>query len=83
MAGRLGLLAPAAVTATIGGTNGKGSSATLAAGIWQASGYRVGRYLSPHLLRYNERIAIDGPRPMTRRSAQLSPRSRRRAASCL
>lgn len=48
------------MTAIIGGTNGKGSSATLAAGIWQAAGYRVGRYLSPHLLRYNERIAIDG-----------------------
>ncbi|MCX7069754.1 MAG: bifunctional tetrahydrofolate synthase/dihydrofolate synthase [Gammaproteobacteria bacterium] len=60
VADRLGLLPPACVTATIGGTNGKGSSATLAAGIWQAAGYKVGRYLSPHLLRYNERIAIDG-----------------------
>lgn len=60
VAGRLGLLQPAAVTATIGGTNGKGSSAALSAGIWKAAGYKVGRYLSPHLLRYNERIAIDG-----------------------
>ncbi len=60
VADRLGLLPPPCVTATIGGTNGKGSSATLAAGIWQAAGYKVGRYLSPHLLRYNERIAIDG-----------------------
>lgn len=60
VAERLGLLPPACVTATIGGTNGKGSSATLAAGIWQAAGYKVGRYLSPHLLRYNERIAVDG-----------------------
>lgn len=60
VADRLGLLPPACVTATIGGTNGKGSSATLAACIWQAAGYKVGRYLSPHLLRYNERIAIDG-----------------------
>lgn len=60
VADRLGLLPPACVTATIGGTNGKGSSATLAAGIWQAAGYKVGRYLSPHLLRYNERIAIGG-----------------------
>ncbi len=60
VADRLGLLPPACITATIGGTNGKGSSATLAAGIWQAAGYKVGRYLSPHLLRYNERIAIDG-----------------------
>lgn len=60
VAARLDLLTPRCVTATIGGTNGKGSSTTLAAGIWQAAGYKVGRYLSPHLLRYNERIAIDG-----------------------
>ena len=60
VAERLGLLSAPCVTATIAGTNGKGSSATLAAGIWQAAGHRVGRYLSPHLLRYNERIAIDG-----------------------
>lgn len=60
VAGRLGLLDTPAITATIAGTNGKGSSATLAAGIWQAAGFRVGRYLSPHLLRYNERIAVDG-----------------------
>lgn len=60
VAERLGLLTAPCVTATIAGTNGKGSSAALAAGIWQAAGYRVGRYLSPHLLRYNERIAVDG-----------------------
>ncbi len=57
---RLGLLPARAMTLTIGGTNGKGSSVTLAAGIYQAAGYRVGCYTSPHLLRYNERIAIDG-----------------------
>lgn len=56
----LGLLPPHAATLTIAGTNGKGSSATLAAGIYRAAGYRVGRYTSPHLLAYNERIAIDG-----------------------
>ncbi len=60
VAGRVGLLTPAAVTATVGGTNGKGSSVALADGIWRAAGYRVGRYSSPHLLRYNERIVIDG-----------------------
>lgn len=60
VADRLGLLTPAAVTATVGGTNGKGSSVALADGIWRAAGYRVGRYSSPHLLRYNERIVIDG-----------------------
>lgn len=47
-------------TLTVAGTNGKGSSSTLAAGIYQAAGYRVGLYTSPHLLRYNERISING-----------------------
>jgi dihydrofolate synthase / folylpolyglutamate synthase len=60
VADRLGLLPPQALTLTVAGTNGKGSSVTLAAGIYQAAGYKVGRYTSPHLLRYNERIAIDG-----------------------
>lgn len=60
VATRLDLLPVRAVTLTVGGTNGKGSSATLAARIYQSAGYRVGRYLSPHLLDYNERIAIDG-----------------------
>src|SRR5690606_463370 len=45
---------------TVGGTNGKGSVASYAASILQAGGLRAGRYLSPHLLRYNERIAVDG-----------------------
>ncbi|GAC1626383.1 MAG: bifunctional tetrahydrofolate synthase/dihydrofolate synthase [Nevskia sp.] len=57
---RLGLLPARATTLTVAGPNGKGSSATLAAGIYSAAGYRTGRYLSPHLLDYNERIAIDG-----------------------
>lgn len=45
---------------TVGGTNGKGSVSTFAAAILQAGGIKVGRYLSPHLLRYNERIAVNG-----------------------
>ncbi|MDR3415634.1 MAG: bifunctional tetrahydrofolate synthase/dihydrofolate synthase [Nevskia sp.] len=57
---RLDLLPARAVTLTVVGTNGKGSSVALAAEIYRAAGYRVGRYLSPHLLRYNERVAIDG-----------------------
>lgn len=60
VAERLGLLPSAAITLTVAGTNGKGSSTTLAAGIFTAAGHRTGRYLSPHLVRYNERIAIDG-----------------------
>ena len=60
VAQRLGLLPAKAVTLTVAGTNGKGSSVTLAAAIYAEAGYRTGRYLSPHLLDYNERVAIDG-----------------------
>jgi len=60
VAQRLDLLPAKATTLTVAGTNGKGSSVTLAAEIYRAAGYRTGRYLSPHLLRYNERVAVDG-----------------------
>ena len=45
---------------TIGGTNGKGSTCAMLERILLESGYRVGLYTSPHLLRYNERVRIDG-----------------------
>lgn len=60
VAARLQLPAAGITTLTVAGTNGKGSSATLAAAIYRAAGYRVGLYTSPHLYRYNERVAIDG-----------------------
>ncbi len=60
VAARLGLPGTGVRTLTVAGTNGKGSSATLAALIYRSAGYRVGLYTSPHLLRYNERIWIDG-----------------------
>ena len=44
----------------IAGTNGKGSTAATLASILRASGHRVGLYTSPHLMRVNERIAING-----------------------
>jgi dihydrofolate synthase/folylpolyglutamate synthase len=44
----------------IAGTNGKGSTAATLAAILQASNVRVGLYTSPHLLRINERIRING-----------------------
>ncbi len=53
------MLASTPPTLIVGGTNGKGSSVTLAASIYHRAAYRVGRYTSPHLLDYNERIAID------------------------
>lgn len=44
----------------VGGTNGKGSTCAMLDAILRAGGYRVGRYSSPHLLRFNERAQIDG-----------------------
>src|SRR5260370_25045226 len=44
----------------IAGTNGKGSTAATLASILRASGYQTGLYTSPHLLRINARIRVDG-----------------------
>ena len=44
----------------IAGTNGKGSTAATLASILQASGLKTGLYTSPHLMRINERIRING-----------------------
>jgi len=50
---------PAAI---IGGTNGKGSIASMLAAIGRAAGHRVGIYTSPHLSAVEERFAVDGRR---------------------
>jgi dihydrofolate synthase/folylpolyglutamate synthase len=47
-------------TITVAGTNGKGSCVAFLEAIYHAQGYKVGAYTSPHILRYNERIRIDG-----------------------
>ena len=44
----------------IAGTNGKGSTAATLASILWASGLKTGLYTSPHLVRINERIRING-----------------------
>ena len=44
----------------VGGTNGKGSTVAFIEAIARAAGWKVGAYTSPHLLRYNERVRIDG-----------------------
>jgi dihydrofolate synthase/folylpolyglutamate synthase len=44
----------------IAGTNGKGSTAATLASILRASGLRTGLYTSPHLIRINERIRLNG-----------------------
>ena len=43
----------------IAGTNGKGSTATFLENIFFAKGYSVGKFTSPHILKFNERILIN------------------------
>ena len=42
------------------GTNGKGSTCAMMASILRAAGYRTGLYTSPFLIRFNERMQVDG-----------------------
>ncbi|HYJ12980.1 MAG TPA: Mur ligase family protein, partial [Thermomicrobiales bacterium] len=70
-AARLGLLRTERVLVALGrpdlaypilhvaGSKGKGSTSTLLASIFTAAGWKCGRFLSPHLHRFNERFAID------------------------
>lgn len=44
----------------IAGTNGKGSCTEMINNILVNQGYKVGKFMSPHLIKYNERISING-----------------------
>jgi dihydrofolate synthase/folylpolyglutamate synthase len=56
----LGVDQPAFRVITVAGTNGKGSTVATLEALLLALGLRVGTLTSPHLLRYNERIHVDG-----------------------
>ena len=60
VAARLSLGKPARHVISVAGTNGKGSTVAFIESIARAAGLKVGSYTSPHLLRYNERVRIDG-----------------------
>ena len=60
VAQRLGLGHPGKQVITVGGTNGKGSAVAFIEAIALAAGLRVGAFTSPHLLRYNERVRVQG-----------------------
>jgi dihydrofolate synthase / folylpolyglutamate synthase len=55
----------------IAGTNGKGSTAATLASILRASGLKTGLYTSPHLVRINERIRVNGKEISDRDFARL------------
>jgi len=60
VAERLELLQPAPLVFTVTGTNGKGSTCAALDSLLRTAGQQTGCYTSPHLLRYNERVRING-----------------------
>ncbi len=60
VADKANLTKPAPTVITVAGTNGKGSTCALMEAILLDAGYSVGVYSSPHLIRYNERVRING-----------------------
>src|SRR5207302_4156558 len=48
------------ISVVVTGSNGKGSTAAMCAQIGRAYGLRTGLFTSPHLLRFNERVQVDG-----------------------
>ncbi|MDA0148046.1 bifunctional tetrahydrofolate synthase/dihydrofolate synthase [Vibrio sp. LaRot3] len=60
VATKANLTKPAPTVITVAGTNGKGSTCAMMEAILLDAGYSVGVYSSPHLIRYNERVRING-----------------------
>ena len=60
VADRLGLLPFPARCIIVAGTNGKGSTVACLEAVLRSHGHRAGAFTSPHLLRYHERIRVDG-----------------------
>ena len=60
VASRLHLLVPAATTITVAGTNGKGSTVAMMEALLCEQGVSCGAFTSPHLIKYNERIRVNG-----------------------
>lgn len=57
---RLGDPQDAFLSLHVAGTNGKGSVCAMLAAVLEAAGFRTGLYTSPHLVRFNERIRVNG-----------------------
>jgi dihydrofolate synthase/folylpolyglutamate synthase len=72
----------ACTTLLVSGTNGKGSVVACVDAALRASGLRTGRYTSPHLVRVNERVAVNG-RDVTDHDFEIAVRAVRAAAERL
>jgi dihydrofolate synthase/folylpolyglutamate synthase len=68
-------------TLLVAGTNGKGSVVAYTDAAFRAAGLRTGRYTSPHLVRVNERIAVDGRLVSDRELAEALRRVREAATA--
>ncbi len=64
----------------ITGTKGKGSTAAMTAAMLQAAGYRVGLFTSPHLVRFEERMTVNGVLPDETKIVELVEKLRTLAA---
>ncbi|MDP3559452.1 MAG: folylpolyglutamate synthase/dihydrofolate synthase family protein [Legionellaceae bacterium] len=60
VAQRMELLRPARTIITVAGTNGKGSTVMALDKMYRDAGYRVGAYVSPHIIDFRERILFQG-----------------------
>ncbi|KFC07018.1 dihydrofolate synthase/folylpolyglutamate synthase [Trabulsiella guamensis ATCC 49490] len=60
VAARMKVQKPAPFVFTVAGTNGKGTTCRTLEAVLMAAGYKVGVYSSPHLVRYTERVRVQG-----------------------
>ncbi len=60
VARQMDIVKPAPFVFTVAGTNGKGTTCRTLETVLMAAGYKVGVYSSPHLVRYTERVRIQG-----------------------
>ncbi len=66
-----GVLYPRARVIHVAGTNGKGSTCAFAESVARSAGYTTGLFTSPHLVRFNERIRVNGEQISNEATARL------------
>lgn len=81
VAGQMDIAKPAPFVFTVAGTNGKGTTCRTLETILMAAGYKVGVYSSPHLVRYTERVRIQGLNCRRRRIRLRLLKSKRRGVT--